>query len=221
MWLPRPSRPSWRWAPVRVPWLRSPARMVSDIGRQVGLKVANPIAARLADMCGNDRAVATRELEKLALYLDASPHTPRELTDEALDAVGVDSSEAAFLRLADMALVGDLSLLADELAHLPGGGEPIVIVRSLQRRLMMLAPARARVERGERPDAVMASMGKALFWKDKAAFGRMLGKWSAADLATVAERVGRLERDIMLTPAPPAEALGEELLAVARKARTL
>ena len=34
--------------------------------------------------------------------------------------------------------------------------------------LLMLAPVRARIERGETADAVMTSMGKALFWKDKA-----------------------------------------------------
>jgi DNA polymerase-3 subunit delta len=198
------------------------ARMVSDLGRRFGLKVSAPVAARLADMCANDQAIATRELEKLALYVDASPHTPKELPDEAIDAVGVDSSEGAFLRVADMALSGDIGSLAEELSHLPpGNSEAIVIVRSLQRRLLALAPARARVERGERPDAVMTAMGKALFWKDKPAFGRMLQKWSADDLATVAERAGRLERDIMLSPAPAVEALGEELFAIARKARSL
>ena len=77
------------------------------------------------------------------------------------------------------------------------------------------------LERGERPDAVMASIGRALFWKDKDAVGAMLGKWPADDLATVADRVGRLERELMFSPAPEREALGEELLAIARKARSL
>lgn len=198
------------------------ARMVSDVGRRFGLKVSSRVAARLADMCANDQAIATRELEKLAIYLDASPHTPKELSDEAIDAVGVDSSEGAFLRVADMALTGDIGSLAEELCHLPpGNSEAIVIVRSLQRRLLSLAPARARVERGEHPDAVMTSMGKALFWKDKPAFGRMLQRWRADDLAVVADRAAKLERDIMLSPAPAVEALGEELFAIARKARSL
>jgi DNA polymerase-3 subunit delta len=84
----------------------------------------------------------------------------------------------------------------------------------------MLAPARARVERGERVDAVMASLGRALFWKDKSAVQRMLQKWTAADLATIAERAGKLERSLMFTAAPERDALGEELLAIARKARS-
>jgi DNA polymerase-3 subunit delta len=78
---------------------------------------------------------------------------------------------------------------------------------------------RARVERGETPDAVMTSMGKSLFWKDKTLVGRLLRQWPAAKLATVSERAARLERAIMFGPAPDREALGEELLAIARAAR--
>jgi DNA polymerase III subunit delta len=83
----------------------------------------------------------------------------------------------------------------------------------------MLAPLRARIERGERPDAVLASAGRALFWKDKVLVERMLGKWSAQELARAAERTGKLERDLMFTGAPEREALGEELVAIALKAR--
>jgi DNA polymerase-3 subunit delta len=197
-------------------------RMVADIARRFGLKVNPPVAARLADAGGNDQAIVARELEKLALYLDASPHAPKELEHGAIDAVGAESAEGNFLRLADLALGGEMEELTEELARLPAGGsEAIPVVRSLQRRLLMLAPARARIERGERVDAVMASFGRALFFKEKSKVQRMLSKWSAADLATVADRAGKLERSLMFTAAPDREALGEELLAIARKARSL
>jgi DNA polymerase-3 subunit delta len=90
----------------------------------------------------------------------------------------------------------------------------------LQRRIMMLAPARARVDRGERMDAVMASFGKALFWKDKESVEKMLKRWTAEDLATIAQRAGALEHSLLFGDGPPREALGEELLAIARKARS-
>jgi DNA polymerase-3 subunit delta len=197
-------------------------RMVADVGRRFGLKVSPPVAARLADNCAYDQAIVARELEKLALYLGADPHAPKELDHEAIDAVGTESAEGNFLRLADLALTGRITELGDELARLPSGGsEAIPALRSLQRRVLMLAPARARVEREERLDAVMASLGRALFWKDKSAIAEMLGKWRAEDLATVAERAGRLERELMFTRVPDREALGEELLAIARKARSL
>ena len=82
------------------------------------------------------------------------------------------------------------------------------MLRALQRRLLMLAPLRARVEQGERVDGVMASMGKALFWKDKPLIQRLLSAWSAERLAEAAARVSALERQIMLRPLADEAALG-------------
>jgi DNA polymerase III subunit delta len=196
-------------------------RMVIDLGRRYGLKIGPPIAARIADNAGNDEAIVGQELQKFALYVSASPETPRELDLDAVDAVGAENSEGDFQRLADLALTGEIEELSDELARLPSGGsEAIPVIRSLQRRLLMLAPLRARVERGERPDAVMTSMGKSLFFKDQAKVRRMLSRWTADGLATAAQRAGKLERSLMFTPVPDREALGEELLAIARKARS-
>lgn len=197
-------------------------RMVIDLGRRFGLKVGEPAAARLAEASGNDQAIVAQELQKLALYIDASPQMPKELDHAAIDAVGADASEGDLLRLADLALGGEINELTDELTKLPpGGSEAIPVVRSLQRRLLMLASLRARVDRGERMDAVMTAQGKSLFWKDKTKIQRMLSKWTALDLATIAERAGKLERTLIFTPAPDREALGEELLGIARKARCL
>lgn len=205
-----------------VPEGQDAERMVIDLGRRFGLKMSSPVAARLAEAAGNDQAVVAQELQKLALYIDASPQMPKELDHWAIDDVGAGSTEGDFQRLADLALGGELSELTDELNRLPAGGsDAIPMVRSLQRRLMMLAPLRARVERGERVDTIMTSQGRSLFWKDKAKVQAMLSKWSAEDLARVAERAGKLERSLMLTSAPDREALGEELLAIARKARSL
>jgi DNA polymerase-3 subunit delta len=195
-------------------------RMVIDVGRSFGLKISASVAARIAGSAGNDQALVAQELQKLALYVDASPHSPKELDHDAIDAVGTDTAEGDVMRLADLALSGEVEALAEELSRLPSGGsEGIPVVRSLQRRLMMLAPARARVERGERPDAVMTSLGKSLFWKDKAMVARMLAQWDAGRLTRVAARAGQLERDLMFSPAPEQESLGEELLAIAREAR--
>ena len=195
-------------------------RMVMDLGRGVGLKISPTVASRVATAAANDQAIVAQELRKLALFLDASPHSPKELDHDAVDAVGADAGEGDLMRLADLALSGDMEGLSEELARLPASGaEGIPVVRSLQRRLLMLAPARARIERGESPDAVMTSLGKSLFFKQKAAFSQMLRLWDAERLARISERAGELERALMFSPAPEQEALGEELIAIAREAR--
>ena len=202
-----------------VPEGQDAERMVIDAGRRVGLKIAPPLAARIADGCGNDQAVVSQELEKLALYIDASPQSPRELDHDAVDAVGAEIEGSDLPRLADLALAGEVGALANELAQLPASSEGIPVVRALHRRLLMLAPARARIERGERTDAVMTSLGRALFWKDKELVGRLLSLWDAKGLERVAERAGRLERDLLFSPAPDQATLGEMLLSIARAAR--
>lgn len=195
-------------------------RMVIEVGRRFGLKMSSAVAARLADSCANDQAIVAQELQKLALYIDASPHSPKELELDAIDAVGAESAEGNFARLADLALAGSVSDLIEELERLPpGGSEAIPVVRSLQRRLQGLAPARARMERGERLDDVMTSFGKALFWKDKPVFRQMLSNWDAEGLARISERAGVLERNLIFGPAPAQESLSEELIAIALQAR--
>lgn len=196
------------------------SRMVSDIGRRQGLEISADVAARVATACENDRALVDQELVKLALYLDASPNAPRRLDHEALDAVGADTNDGNVMRIADRALSGDTDRLVEDLAQLsPGGSEAIPVIRALQRRLLILAPARARVERGQAPRDVMAAIGKSLFWKDKGLIEALLTKWDAKRLASLAQRVGALERDLMFTPLPERDALGEELIAIARAAR--
>ena len=203
-----------------VPEGQDAERMVVEVGRRYGLKISASVAARIAEGCTNDQGLAAQELQKLALYVDASPQSPKELVHEAVDAVGAGTSEGDFLRLADLALGGDLDALAGELSRLPpGGSEAIPVVRSLQRRLLMLAPARARMERGDSLDGVMTSLGRSLFWKDKAMVAKLLATWDAKGLSTVSERAGRLERELMFSDAPDRQALGEELLAIARAAR--
>ena len=193
--------------------------MVSDLGRRLGLKIDAGVGARIAEACGNDQAIVSRELEKYAVYVDASPQSPRELDHGAVDAIGADVPEGELLHLADLALAGKIEQLSQELVRLPATFEAIPVVRSLQRRLLMLAPARARMERGERRDAVMAAVGRALFWKDKALFEALLQQWTSDDLARVSERAGKLERSLIFSPAPDQALLGEELLAIARAAR--
>jgi DNA polymerase-3 subunit delta len=200
-----------------VPEGQDAERMVAEVGRTLGLKINSSVSARVGAACGNDQSIVRKELEKLALYVDASTESPKELDHDALDHVGADLPEGNFSRLADIALVGRTRDLADALSELgTGGAEAIPVLRALQRRLLMLAPARARVERGQSPADVMAAMGNSLFFKEKPLVGTLLHQWSATSLATIFERCGMLEREIMLTPTPPIEALAEELMTIAR-----
>lgn len=200
-----------------VPEGRDMDRVVTDLARDVGLRIMPDLAQRIAGAANNNQAIAAQELAKFALYLEADPASPRDLDHETVDLLGADSAEADLMRLGDLALAGRMSELLDELGRLPHGGtEAIPVLRALQRRLLMMAPLRARIEQGESVDGVMAAMGKALFWKDRPLIQRLLSAWSAERLAEAAARVANLERQIMLRPLADEAALGETLVTLAR-----
>ena len=200
-----------------VPEGRDMDRVIADLAREVGLRLSPDVSQRVAAAANSNQAIAASELEKFALYLGAAPQSPRDLDHDTLDLLSADAAEGNFLRLGDLALAGQMNALVEELGRLPGGGnEAIPVIRGLQRRLMMLAPLRARVERGESVDGVLTSMGKALFWKDKEAVRRMLSAWSADRIGTASARVAALERQLMLSKAPEEASLAETLITLAR-----
>ena len=202
-----------------VPEGRDADQMVIGAGRSEGLRIERDVATRLAAACGNNQAVVAQELAKFAIFLDAAPDRPRDLSHEVVEVLGADSAEGNLMRLGDLALAGDAGELIEEFdraALVPG--ETIAVVRALQRRLLQIAPFRAKVEHGERVDGVMTSMGKALFWKDKPLMQRLLSTWNADRIAQAMERAAAVERAAMLSDEPPIAALGEELLTIARAA---
>ena len=200
-----------------VPEGRDMDRVIGELAAAVGLRLAGDVSQRVAAAANGNQAIAASELEKFALYLGASPADPRALDHDTLDLLSADAAEADFLGLGDLALAGRMDAVLDALERLPSGGkEAIPVVRALQRRLLMLAPLRARVERGDSVDGVMTAMGKALFWKDKALIQRLLTQWSAERIAQAMTRVAALERQLLLSNAPEEASLGETLITLAR-----
>jgi DNA polymerase-3 subunit delta len=66
----------------------------------------------------------------------------------------------------------------------------------------------------------VASAGKSVFFKEKELVTRLLSMWESQALARISERLGSLERQLMRSDSPPdVEAVGEELVAIARAAR--
>ena len=199
---------------------RDAESMVVAAGRAEGLRVEPAVAARLAAACNANQAILAHELAKFALFLGASPERPRELTHDVIDQLGADSGDGDMMRLGDLALAGHAHALFDELDRVAlSSNEAVPAVRALQRRLLQLAGLRAQVEQGKSVDAVMTSMGKALFWKDKGLMQQFLSGWSAERLAAMLERTNALEKAILFSDEPPVAALEEELVTIARAAQ--
>ncbi|HEX2802935.1 MAG TPA: DNA polymerase III subunit delta [Sphingomicrobium sp.] len=198
---------------------REAERLVEDLARDEGLRLGVGIAARIAASAGNERGIIAHELGKIALYAGATPEHPKQIDRDILDEIGA-GGESDGSRLGDLALLGDLESLSHELDIAAGDTEPVSVIRALQRRLLMLAPIRARVDLGARPHDAVTSAGKSVFWKDKDRVAKLVSLWESKGLARVLERSGDLERRLMSKDSPPPfEALEEELIAIARTAR--
>jgi DNA polymerase III subunit delta len=192
---------------------RDADRLAIDLGAREGLRIAPPLAARIAAAANADQGVMAQEVAKYALYLGASATAPVDLHEEVFEALGADTGDSNATRPGDLALAGDSARLSEELERLEGAGiDPVTVLRALQRRLLGLAPLRARVEAGQPVSAVMASV----WGRDKDAVAAILPRWRSDRLAQAIERVSRLERAIMANVVEPRAALGEELLGLAR-----
>ena len=199
---------------------REAERLVTEAGRAEGLRMDAAVAARVAAAGNANSAIIAHELAKFALYLGASPDSPVELTHDVIDQIGTDSGEGDMMGLGDLALSGRANALFEELDRVAlGNSEAIPVVRALQRRLLQLAGLRAKIEQGQSVDAVMTSMGKSLFWKDKGLMQQLLSAWPAERLAAMLERSSALERTIIFSDEPPIAALEEELVTISRAAQ--
>ncbi len=197
-------------------------RLAATLARAAGLSGDPAVLRRLAASCNGDRAILEREIEKLALYVDAAPDRPRPIDHDMLDALGAASEEGVLGRLVDAVLEGRLDAVDAELRRLAEDGlEGIPLIRALLRRLALLADLAAEVARGNSVSSVMASSGKALFWKEKDAIGRQLARWRPTAIETAIRRLVAAEQAIKASGTAGPILLDEELVAIGRAARNM
>ena len=171
-------------------------RTAIAIAQEAGLRMAGDTARRLVAATAGDRAVIQREVEKIALYLDAAPDRPADLDDPALDAIGADLGDAEMARLVAAVIDGDSAALGIEVGRLGEAGiSPIPWLRQLARRLVALAEMRGDIDGGNEISAVLKR--HRVFFRDETATSRALRRWSPAMLMRAMDRVRAVERAVM------------------------
>jgi len=185
-------------------------KIATQIARDHGLRATGDVARRLVAATGGDRAIMLREIEKLALYLDAAADRPADLDDAALDAVGADLGEAEMGAVVEAVVEGRAAVLGAELARLAEAGtSPIPWLRLLARRLIALAEMRGEIDGGAAVDAVLKR--HRIFFREEAATTRALRRWSAPMLARALDRVRQAERSVM-APANAGPVLADRIV---------
>jgi len=194
-------------------------RLAGAMAREHGLQIEPEVTHLLAAASGGDRALLAREIEKLALFVDADAGRPAVLDRRAYAEIAADSADGDVARLIDLVLAGRTSLIGAELARLAVTGVlGIALLRPLLRRLLLLAELRGSVEAGESVEAAMAGGGRAIFWKDKAAVSSQLARWGGGALAKAIERVTAAELAVKASGSAGTVLVDNELVAIARYA---
>lgn len=194
-------------------------RIAVQLGREAGVTLGPDVGRRIAAAAGGDRAVIAREIEKYALFLDASPARPAELDHDGLDAIGADVDGGSLDRLVDAVMGGDGARADAEVARLADGGAAAVpIVRAFQSRLLLLAQLRARIEDGNSAESVIAGAARGILWKSKDNLLRQVSRWDSAAIATALSRVAEAGRGTMSSRGAGLIAVEAELQTLARRA---
>lgn len=190
-------------------------RLATTVAREHGLRLTGDVPQRMAAATGGDRAILSREIEKLALFLDAAPDRPRDADGAALDAIGADLGDTEMFHAIEAVLDGRVAEVGTELAQL-GDGTAIPLLRQLARRLMTLAELRGDMDKGAGVDEVLEK--HRVFFREKAAMARALRRWNAGQIARAIDRVRQTERALMHSGSV-GEVLAEaECTAIARAA---
>ena len=192
-------------------------RLATTIGEDLGLRPSRDAAALLFDAAAGDRVVMRRELEKLALYLDADPARPLPLGADDVAALVPGSGDTDQFAIAD-AVAGGKAARASELLGRLGSGLGIVALRATDRRLVQLLGLRTAVDAGASPRAVVDTARPPVHFKAKDAMVADLAAWTTPALTTALAAILAAERAIK-APASPGDVLAHRtLLDLARRA---
>ncbi len=190
-------------------------RLAANVAREHGLRLTGDVPQRLAAACGGDRAILTREIEKLALYLDAAPERPRDADAAALDAVGADLDDSDLSDAIAAVVDGRVADIGGELARI-GEGIGVPLMRQLARKLVGMAEMRLDLDKGLDLDEVLEK--HRVFFREKAATGRALRRWNAPQLARAIDRVRAAERAMMHSGSAGEVLAQDEAVTIARQA---
>ncbi len=168
-----------------------------------GLRLANAEAQLLIDLVSGDQALMRREIEKMALYLDAAADRQRQVTAADIAALGAATHEEDVSECINVALGGKVRDLPDMLAKAAAVGvAEIRIIRALAIRAMALARLRAEVDGGAHPATVVAARTSGIFWKERDAVVAQLRIWDSVRVARLMSRLIDCERALKSSGTP-------------------
>lgn len=204
-----------------LPELRDVASSVRQLGAAAGVTLGADMAERIARGCSLDIRLAQSEIEKLALYLDATPEAPRVGDAAALDAIGAQTEEDGFSSLVNVVLSGEVNKLPGELRRLKELSlNPVGLLLAFERRAAQLAGLSAKLGRGGDIQRLLEAESNArrVFFRDKRDLAEQLRRWRGRRLERLIGKLAGLHRALMANNQSAELLLAQGLAEIARAA---
>ena len=203
------------------PDLAAVAQAVRSMADTAGVRIDGALAERIAKACALDTRMARSEIDKLALYLDASQQKPKTADAQALDAIGAKNEDDGFQPIVNCVLGGDVGHLSGELARLHDLSlSPVGLLLAFERRAAQLLQLSARM--GPRGDVQRFVEGerqaRRVFFRDAPDLSNQLGRWRGRRLERLVERLVGLHRELLANSQSAELLLAHGLTEIARAA---
>jgi DNA polymerase-3 subunit delta len=182
------------------PDLGSASEAVRQMASAAGLRIGGDLAERIARATSLDSRLAQSEVDKLALFLDASPERPRSADAQALDAIGARTEEDGFAPLVNVVLGGETGRLGGELRRMRELGlNPVGLLLAFERRAAQLVALAGKLgPRGDIRSLLEAEKAaRRVFWKDERDLAAQLKLWRGRRLERLVERLMALHRALL------------------------
>lgn len=182
-----------------------------------GLRTGGDIAERIARGANLDVRLAQSEVDKLALYLDASTSSTKTVTQADLDAIGANTEDDGLPPLVHAVLSGAVKRLPHELARMREVGlNPVGVALALERRVAQIASLAAKHEPGSDISALLER--QRVFFKDRRDLTEQMKAWPPAKLERLVPRLAELHRALMANSQSAELILAQSLTQIARVA---
>ena len=162
------------------PDLMSVAASVRAMADAAGLRLGGDLAERIARGAGLDVRLAQSEVDKLALYLDASAQTPKTASAEDYAQIGATTEEDGFGPVVNAVLGGELQKLPGEIKRMRElGMNPVGLLLALERRAAQLAQIIAQLgPRGSFENLDRGAKARlGIFWKEERDIRQQIEIW--------------------------------------------
>ena len=203
------------------PDVRDITMTVRAMGDAAGVRLDAAQAERIARGSGLDVRLCRSEVEKLALYLDAAPESPKSADRLALDAVGARMEEDGYAPLVEVVLSGRTRELAGELRRMRELGlNPVSVLLAFERRAAQLAGLAARLgPAGNVGDFIKAEQkARRVFFRDAQQLSDQLSRWRGKRLERLVEKLADMHRNLMSRSQDAGLLLAQGLSEIARVA---